>query len=69
MDPFSGGPNSAFYGSLALSGLAVGQEKADQHYNTWINANPLYDNAYYQGTLRMIYLLLAGGNFPSTLAQ
>lgn len=69
MSAYSDGPNSAFYGALALSGLAVDQAKADAHYNAWINANPLYDNAYYQSTLRMVYLLLAAGQFPSTLGE
>lgn len=60
-------PNSAFYGALALSGLGVSQAKADSYYATWVGSNPLYDNAYFQGTLRMIYMLVAAGQFPSTL--
>jgi endo-1,4-beta-D-glucanase Y len=69
MPALSDGPNSAFYGALALSGMAVSQAKADQHYVTWTTASPLYDNAYYQSTLRMIYMLLSAGQFPSTIVQ
>ncbi len=60
----NGNNNSAFLGALALSGLAVSQAKADQHYNTWLSSNPS-DQPYYQSTLRVVYHLLAGGAFPS----
>jgi len=58
--------NSAFFGALALTGTAVSQEKADAYYSTWTTAN-LDDAPYYQGTLKLIYLMQAAGQFPSTL--
>lgn len=58
--------NSAFYGSVALSGIAVDQATADAHFNAWMTG-PLDDTPYYQGTLRMVYLLIASGVMPSTL--
>lgn len=58
--------NSAFYGALALSSIAVSQEKADARFDEWLNAE-LDDAPYYQNTLRVLYLMLAAGRFPSTL--
>jgi hypothetical protein len=58
--------NSAFYGALALGSIAVSQEKADARLNEWLNSS-LDDVPYYQGTLRLLYLMVAAGKFPSTL--
>ncbi len=65
-----GGPaypmNSAFIGSMALAGIAISQAKADEYYAAWMGVNK-DDTPYYQGTLRMLYLLVAGGQFISPL--
>lgn len=59
--------NSCFIGGLALTATARDQYAADQWYREWISnipqaSNPeVGDNPYYQGTLRVLYLLLAGG--------
>lgn len=58
--------NSAFYGSVALAGGAISQLVADAYYASWMAAEK-DDNPYYQGTLRLVYLLVAAGKFPSTL--
>jgi len=62
----SGDANSAFYGSLALGSVAVSQAKANEHFSAWMSAD-IDDAPYYQGTLRVLYLLIAAGKFPSTL--
>lgn len=59
--------NSCFIGGLALTATARDQNAADQWYRDWISNIPqapdpqVGDNPYYQGTLRVLYLLLAGG--------
>ncbi len=59
--------NSCFIGGLALTATARDQNAADQWYREWISNIPqapdpqVGDNPYYQGTLRVLYLLLAGG--------
>ncbi|MDQ3232440.1 MAG: CIA30 family protein [Pseudobdellovibrionaceae bacterium] len=59
--------NSCFIGGLALTATARDQNTADQWYRDWISSIPqapdpqVGDNPYYQGTLRVLYLLLAGG--------
>jgi len=58
--------NSAFNGSFALSGCATSQEKFDQYMQAWMSAGG-DDQPYFQGSLRVLYLLVAGGLFPSTL--
>lgn len=57
--------NSAFVGALALSG-GYEQGKFDGYLAAWLNAK-LDDRAYYPGTLRVLYLLVATGKFSSTL--
>ncbi len=44
--------NSAFFGSVALAGGAVSQEKADAYYASWMSAQK-DDGPYYQATLRL----------------
>ena len=63
--PLSTNSNSAFFGALSLTGQ-TDAETAQAYYDEWQNAT-LQDNAYYQATLRMVYLLLSAGQFPSTL--
>ncbi len=59
-------PNSAFRGSLALSGIATTQEKFDTYVTDWL-ASATQDDPYFQATLRVLFLMLAAGQFPSTL--
>ncbi|MEO6600267.1 MAG: glycosyl hydrolase family 8 [Polyangiaceae bacterium] len=58
-------PNSAFIGAFALAG-GYEQGKFDGYVSAWLGAQ-VDDTAYYQGTLRVLYLLVAAGKFSSTL--
>ncbi len=58
--------NSAFRGSLALSGVATTQEKFDGYVDAWLAA-ATEDDPYFQATLRVLFLQFAAGKFPSTL--
>jgi endo-1,4-beta-D-glucanase Y len=61
-------PNSAFRGSLALSGIATDQTKFDTYVSEWLSSvNAGAENMYFQATLRVLFLMLAAGQFPSTL--
>ncbi len=57
--------NSAFVGAFALAG-GYEQSKFDGYMSAWLGAK-LDDAPYYQGTLRVLYLLVAAGKFSSTL--
>jgi len=57
--------NSAFIGAFALAG-SYDQGKFDGYMSGWLGAK-LDDTPYYQGTLRVLYLLVAAGKFSSTL--
>ena len=57
--------NSAFVGAFADSGIAVSQAKIDAHVKSWMGATSMDDTPYFQGTLRRLYLLDAGGQFLS----
>ncbi len=57
--------NSAFIGAFALAG-GYEQGKFDGYTNAWLNTK-LDDAPYFQGTLRLLYLLTAAGKFSSTL--
>jgi endoglucanase len=57
--------NSAFIGAFALAG-AYEQGKFDGYMSGWLSAK-LDDTQYYQGTLRVLYLLVAAGKFSSTM--
>ena len=57
--------NSAFVGAFALAG-GHDQGKFDGYMSHWLAAS-LDDTPYYQGTLRLLYLLFAAGKFSSTL--
>jgi endo-1,4-beta-D-glucanase Y len=59
------GNNSAFIGSFALSAI-YDQTKFDGYVGSWLGAM-VDDTPYYQGTLRLLYLLVAAGRFPSTI--
>jgi endo-1,4-beta-D-glucanase Y len=55
--------NSCFVGGFALASLSESQAKMDAACQTWLNGGTLNDDVYYQGTLRVLYMLLAGGFF------
>lgn len=57
--------NSAFVGSFALA-AGYDQGKFDGYMSRWLAAT-LDDEPYYQGSLRVLYLLVAAGKFSSTL--
>jgi len=71
--------NSAFVGAAALSAMSADQTKMDSFCADWVPraigfnikvsdaTGQLDDSPYYQGTLRMVYMLLASGYAPSTL--
>jgi endo-1,4-beta-D-glucanase Y len=52
--------NSAFLGPFAMSGIATG--KCDAYYASWI-AGAQWDNVYFQGTLRVLCMLMMAGKF------
>lgn len=56
--------NSAFLGSLSLSGLAISQPKFDTYVAEWEAYETLDDQWYYQASLRVLFLITAGGFFP-----
>jgi endo-1,4-beta-D-glucanase Y len=56
--------NSAFLGSLSLSGVGVSQEKFDGYVAEWMVYEELDDRWYYQASLRVLFLMVAGGFFP-----
>ena len=57
--------NSAFVGGFADSGVAISQAKIDAYVKDWMGAAGMDDQPYFQGTLRPLYLLVAGGQFLS----
>jgi endo-1,4-beta-D-glucanase Y len=64
-DAFEDKRNSAFLGSLSLSGVAVSQEKFDGYVSEWkAYEADLDDTWYYQATLRVMFLMAAGGFIP-----
>lgn len=67
-----GNNNSAYVGSFALVGTAIDQATANAYFTNWLDAPYLDDyvsgdEKYYQGTLRVLYLMLYGGRFSSSL--
>jgi len=57
--------NSAFLGSLSLSGVSVSQAKFDAYVSEWRAYEDLDDQWYYQATLRVLFLMTAGGYLPA----
>jgi endo-1,4-beta-D-glucanase Y len=53
--------NSAFVGAFADSGIAISQAKIDAYVKDWLGNTSMDDTPYFQGTLRRLYLLVAGG--------
>ena len=58
--------NSAFLGSLSLTGVGVSQAKFDGYVAEWKAYEELDDQWYYQASLRVLFLMVAGGFFPLT---
>jgi hypothetical protein len=58
--------NSAFLGSLSLSGAGVDQAKLDGYVAEWLAYEKLDDQWYYQATLRALFLMTVGGFFPAS---
>lgn len=56
--------NSAFLGSLSLTAVAVDQAKFDAYVREWETYEELDDQWYYQASLRVLFLMTAGGYFP-----
>jgi hypothetical protein len=52
--------NSAYLGPFALSGIATG--KCDTYYQSWMTGAQ-FDDRYFQGTLRVLTMLLMAGKF------
>jgi len=66
-DSFDDKRNSAFLGSLSLTGVGVSQAKFDGYVAEWkAYEEELDDQWYYQATLRVLFLMVAGGFFPLT---
>jgi hypothetical protein len=59
--------NSAFVGAFADSGIAISQAKIDSYVSDWMGDSSMDDAPYFQGTLRRLYLLVAGGQMLSGL--
>jgi endo-1,4-beta-D-glucanase Y len=59
--------NSAFVGGLALSGVSADQATMNDFCKKWVDAKTAGgsydDNPYFQNTLAVLYLLVAGGLF------
>lgn len=66
VDDFEDKRNSAFLGSLSLSGSAVDAQKFETYVREWQAYEELDDQWYYQATLRVLFLMTAGGFFPSS---
>jgi endo-1,4-beta-D-glucanase Y len=58
--------NSCFSGGFALTGVSASQAELDSNVTVWL-ANSQEDTAYYQSTLRVLYMLVAAGQFASIL--
>jgi endo-1,4-beta-D-glucanase Y len=63
-ESFADKRNSAFLGSLSLSGSAISNAKLDSYVLEWETYETLDDQWYYQATLRVLFLMAAGGFFP-----
>lgn len=57
-------PNSNYRGAAAMSGWPAGGAVAKEFTDAWLETS-VDDGTYFQGTLRMVYLLLATGRFSS----
>jgi endo-1,4-beta-D-glucanase Y len=69
-DSFKDKRNSAFLGSLTLTGMGVDQAKLEGYFKEWMAYQAkLDDKWYYQATLRVLFLMTAGGFFPPTYAH
>jgi len=64
--------NSAFVGGLALSGVSADQATMNDFCKKWVDAktagNSFDDSPYFQNTLAVLYLLVAGGMFDRVVS-
>jgi endoglucanase len=56
---------SSFVGGYAMVGTGIDQTTADQYFQDFYYGHTLYDSAYYELTLRLLYLVAEGGRFDS----
>jgi len=63
----AGKNNSAFIGAFATVGTSIDQTTVDAYFTNWYDAAYLDDDPYFQGTLKVIYLITMGGRFSSSL--
>ncbi len=69
----AGEKNSCFVGGFALTATAISQSKTDAWFGDWMRSVPqspdpsVGDNPYFQGTLRVLTLMQASGQFQSLL--
>jgi endo-1,4-beta-D-glucanase Y len=63
-ESFADKRNSAFLGTLSLPGIVTNQQKLDSYVSDW-ETYEKDDVWYYQATLRLLALLVAGGFFPA----
>jgi endo-1,4-beta-D-glucanase Y len=64
-DSFRDKRNSAFLGSLSLSGV-TDPAKLEAYVTEWETYETLDDQWYYQATLRVLFLMTAGGFLPAS---
>lgn len=57
--------SSSFVGGFSLVGTAIDQATCDLYFTDWYNRSLDGDNTYYALTLRVLYLITAGGRFNS----
>lgn len=67
-NPYAAAPtkNSAMVGSLVFTALPAGQAAFQTACDQWLGGS-LSDGVYFQDSLKLMYMQLAGGFFPSTL--
>ncbi len=68
-DPYAAAPekNSAFVGGLIFLHMPAGQAAFETACSAWLGAPSLADGVYFQDSLKLLYMLLASGHFPSGL--
>jgi endo-1,4-beta-D-glucanase Y len=61
----AGARNSAFSGGFMFAGMGTSQMAADDYTGAFLSVNQMLgDNAYFQRTLRAVFVLLPAGLFP-----
>lgn len=57
--------SSPYVGGFSLVGTAIDQATCDMYFTDWYNRSLDGDNTYYANTLRLLYLITAGGHFDN----